>query len=291
MSNEFTTPPGRLVQGSIYKGKTTDDNGQPLVFKSGANAGQPRTEYYFAVAIPKGGEGDWKQTQWGRIIVAQAAADWPGGQSQSPAFAWKVIDGDSTTPDQNGKPQNTKAGFAGCWVVRFSGNYQPTVFNRDGSAQITDVDAIQPGDWVQVFANVAGNGSTKTPGVYLNHRAVSFTGYGERIEYALDGTQMGFGQAPMPAGVQSAPSGGFQGASAPTPAPAPMAPPPAVPSVATPAPAPAPAPTPMAPPPAPEVLAAPTGPVMTAKAAGQPYEAFIAAGWTDEQLKANGYME
>jgi hypothetical protein len=30
---------------------------------------------------------------------------------------------------------------------------------------------------------------------------------------------------------------------------------------------------------------------MTAKAAGQTYAAFIAAGWNDATLKANGYME
>jgi hypothetical protein len=30
---------------------------------------------------------------------------------------------------------------------------------------------------------------------------------------------------------------------------------------------------------------------MTAKAAGQTYAAFIAGGWTDATLKANGYME
>ena len=59
------------------------------------------------------------------------------------------------------------------------------------------------------------------------------------------------------------------------------------------APAPAPAPAQgacvapvVAPPPAP----APSGPVMTEKAGGVPYEAFIAQGWTDEQLLAQGYI-
>lgn len=285
MTTEFTTPPGRLVQGSLYKGNTTDDKGQPLVFKSGQDAGQPRTEYYFAVAVPKTDEADWKRTSWGQIIASAAQAAWPSGQTQRPHFAWKVVDGDSTEQDQNGKAWNEKPGFAGNWVLKFGGNYQPTIFNRDGTAQITDVDAVQAGDWIQVFATVTGNNNTQSPGIYLNHRAVAFTGYGERIVYKVDGTQMGFGQAPMPEGVQAAPSGGFTGASAPTPPVAQAMP-------AAPA-----APAPMAPPPAPEVLqaptppAAPTGPVMTAKAAGQPYEAFIAAGWTDEQLKANGYME
>ena len=46
-------PIGRLVDGSIYVPQTTDANGQPLVTKTGPNAGQPRQNVYFSVAIPK----------------------------------------------------------------------------------------------------------------------------------------------------------------------------------------------------------------------------------------------
>ena len=38
-SVNFTTPVGRLVQGSLYKGNDTDAEGRPLVVKTGANAG------------------------------------------------------------------------------------------------------------------------------------------------------------------------------------------------------------------------------------------------------------
>lgn len=50
--------------------------------------------------------------------------------------------------------------------------------------------------------------------------------------------------------------------------------------------------TPTAPPVAPAAPPAAVAPahVMTPKAAGMPYEAFIAAGWTAAQLIANGYM-
>lgn len=44
-------------------------------------------------------------------------------------------------------------------------------------------------------------------------------------------------------------------------------------------------------PPSPSVAAAGTGKTLTAKAMGQSYAAFIAAGWTDAELIANGYME
>jgi hypothetical protein len=40
----------------------------------------------------------------------------------------------------------------------------------------------------------------------------------------------------------------------------------------------------------PAVPAAPTGPVMTAAAGGAPYEAYIAQGWNDDMLRANGLM-
>ena len=36
--------------------------------------------------------------------------------------------------------------------------------------------------------------------------------------------------------------------------------------------------------------AATAQPTMTAKAGGAPYESFITQGWTDDQLRANGYI-
>lgn len=44
------------------------------------------------------------------------------------------------------------------------------------------------------------------------------------------------------------------------------------------------------PPTPPTVAIAAKSKIMTAKANGTPYAAFIAAGWTDDQLVANGYM-
>ena len=48
----FTTPVGRLVAGSLYKGQDKDAEGRPLVVKNGPQAGQPRLDFYFAIAIP-----------------------------------------------------------------------------------------------------------------------------------------------------------------------------------------------------------------------------------------------
>jgi hypothetical protein len=43
-------------------------------------------------------------------------------------------------------------------------------------------------------------------------------------------------------------------------------------------------------PPVPPAPPAPQAPIMTAKANGIPYETWIAQGWNNEQLVANGYM-
>jgi len=49
----ITSPVGRIVMGSLYDPSTTDAEGKPLVVKTGPNAGQPRVNYFFALAIPK----------------------------------------------------------------------------------------------------------------------------------------------------------------------------------------------------------------------------------------------
>ena len=72
MPETILLPVGRLVEGSLYRAQTTDMDGKPLTFKNGPNAGQPRKNWFFAVAIPKGVEGDWRQTSWGKQIFAFA---------------------------------------------------------------------------------------------------------------------------------------------------------------------------------------------------------------------------
>ena len=99
---DILTPAARLVQGSLYKPNTTDAEGKPLVNKSGPNIGQPRVEFYFAVAIPKGGEQHWSQTAWGAVILGVGREAFPQAH-QAPTFAWKVKDGDSTVPNRRGK--------------------------------------------------------------------------------------------------------------------------------------------------------------------------------------------
>lgn len=282
-------PVGRIVSGNLYKANTQDAEGRPLVFKHGAQAGQARQDFYFALAIPKGTESHWSQTEWGAKIWASGHAFMPAAGNM-PVFAWKVQDGDSQIPNRKGKKPCDREGFKGNWVVSLSSSYAPRIYNRDGTQVITEVDAVKPGYYVQVYGNVDSNGSQQQPGVYLNHSMVSLQGYGPEIVMGPDAAAVGFGAAALPAGATATPVGGFS--------PAPLATPPAMPqvppvmaapaaSVATVAIVPNPAILQVPPVPAAAPVAAPR--LMT-PAATNSYEEYIAAGWTDSLLIQHGLM-
>lgn len=296
----FTTPPGRLVRGSLYKPQDKDGEGNPLTIKSGPNAGQPRVDYYIGVAIPKGAEQHWNQTAWGQLIWQTGQAAFPQGQANAPQFAWKVIDGDSTVPNLKGKRPCDQEGHRGCWILNFGGGYAPRIYNSNGTAPITEPDAVKLGYYVQVAGSVEGNGSLQRPGVYLNHSMVALAGYGPEIVLGPDPTQAGFGQAPLPAGASAAPVSGVPAGAGVPPAAQPhvppaaaYTPPPHVPAAAAPA-VPPPVAPPVAPPPVPPnpaILAVPAKRMSpTAIAAGYTYESFVQAGWNDQQMIAAGHL-
>lgn len=273
----FTTPVGRLVAGSLYKGNSTDAEGRPLVTKNGPDAGKPRLDFYFAIAITKGPEAakgpmGWTDTEWGAKILKAGQSFLPHA-AQLPTFAWKVKDGDSTIPNKKGKRPCDAEGYRGCWVLGFSSGFAPRIYTRDGSALITEVGAVKLGYFVQVNGDVAGNGSQSQPGVYVNHSMVALQAYGDEIVVGPDATAVGFGASPLPAGASATPPAGL------APAPAPVTTP-AV-AVAT--------PVAIATPPVPNpaFLAVPQ---MTAKAQGATYAQMLAAGWTDELMRSNGMV-
>lgn len=298
---DFLTPVGRLVMGSLYKPNLTDAEGKPLVVKSGPNAGQPRQDFYFALAIPKGPEQSWAQTPWGALIYRTGQTGFPQAH-QWPTFAWKVKDGDSTVPNRKGKKPCDQTGFPGNWVLSFSSGYAPKTVRNGGTEQIHEVDAINLGDWVEVYGSVGDNGSQSQPGVFLNHSIVNFIGYGDRISTGVDAASVGFGKAAMPAGASATPmSTGFNPAAPMAGAPVSLpgmpvtqAMPHQAPGVALPGmPVVGVVPNPaiLMPPAAPAVPAAPPARRMTAKAGGAPYESFIAQNWNDQMLVQHGYME
>jgi hypothetical protein len=263
----FTTPVGRMVMGDLYTPQTKDAEGNPLVVKSGPNAGQPKQVYFFALAIPKNpGETHFSQTPWGAIIW-KVGHDAFSTVADAPLFAWKIVDGDSAIPNRKGKIPRDREGYPGNWVISFSSGFSPNIYNRDGSAVIAEVGAVKLGYFLQVNADVDGNGSSNQPGVYINHKMVALSAYGPEIYVGPDASTAGFGEAPLPAGASATPPAAF------------------TPPVAT--------PPSMPPPPNPAILQMPpVAPVhrMTPLAQGATYESMIAVGWNDALLIQHGYM-
>lgn len=267
-------PPGRMIGGNLDQlFPRTESNGTPKIGKDG----KPEMQCSVGYAIPKGVEKAWWETAWGAEIYQIGAAAHPN-LVQSPAFSWKITDGDSTLPNKKGNRPCDQTGYPGHWVIWFSQGWLPKRVNSDGTVELPE-GSIVPGYYVQMYGSVAGNKLVPngTPGVYLNPIAVALVGEGDKIAQSVDTTAVGFGAAPLPAGarpvspvVPGMPAMGVP--AAPGAAPAPTMPTPPAPGAVAPPTPPAPAPV------------APAGPVMLPAANGVTYEAYRTAGWTDQQL-------
>ena len=156
MSNNFTTPAGRMVGGNLYEGRTTDAEGRPLVYKTGDKTGQPRKDYYIALAVAKGAEKHWAETQWGAVVWAKGHASFPGGQAGTPKFAWKITDGDSTIPNTKGTKPCDREGYPGHWILSFSGALPPKLYRLENGHPVPSLEpgAIKPGYYIQVNGSV-----------------------------------------------------------------------------------------------------------------------------------------
>jgi hypothetical protein len=316
---KFNTGVVRMIGGSCYIGSTHDSKGVQRVYKSGPQKGQPRTDFGVGIAIKKTQAHFANEPGWGQAIWAEGHAAWPAGQAQRPDFAWKVIDGDSTIPNNNMKRPCDQPGYPGHWILWFGGTTPPATADGRGipntpAAWSNEPNLIMPGDYVEVSASVVGN-EAESPGVYLNIEAICLRGYHPegRIAQRIDLASAGFGAA-LPAGASVAPVGN---AMPPVPAPGaqpstPGAPPPPVaqapvayvppvpvtttppvPVLVTPNPATLGAPAPVTVPPAPvpsPVVVPPPAPASVIMKNGGDYNAWKAAGWTDDALRAAGHI-
>lgn len=275
-------PVGRLISGSVSEpDPSKDDDGKP---KFDA-AGGPLSTIWFIVAIPKTKVRIEEESFispitgqpvfWGKQLLDVAIEEDPT-MHLIPTYSRKFRDGDSAVPDAKGKIINTKANYPGNWVFTFSSSTKvapPKLVNSNGSATIPSTEFLT-GYYVQVFAEVKSNKPSKTPGLYVNPIAVALAYKGEVIVVERDISGAGFGGGAMPVGATVIqPAVAAFGAPAPAPAPLQVTPNPSF----------------MTPPP--PVAAAPA-PVkqMTAKAGGSAYEAFIQQGWTDDAMRAEGYL-
>lgn len=187
---EMATPVGRIVQGDCYNPNTENMEGQPLVYKTGANAGQPRVEYFLGLAIEKNHPGFpefWgKLAQLGRTGFPQFFDG--QGNCTHPGFSWKMIDGDGR--DTTGKPWSEREGFAGHWVFRFTSGYAPQLLQMQNGTPVaipeTAGKAIKRGYFAQVVFKAEPNGNQQKPGLYMNLQAVVLAGYGQEISGGVD---------------------------------------------------------------------------------------------------------
>jgi len=210
MAKDILTPVGRLVQGSAFEPNTTDAEGHALVVREGPNKGQPRVEFFMAIAVPKTDPGLAKVFA---DIHAEARESFPNqfdaqGNCINPQFAMKYLDGDSQIPNTRGIRPCDQEGFPGCWVFRLTTGFKPNVYNTGGLELLTDASSVQRGYYIRIYGSVRGNDSTQRPGVYLNASLVEFIAYGKVIQSGPDGAAI-FGGAPavgaLPAGASATP--------------------------------------------------------------------------------------
>lgn len=238
---EFLSPRGRIVGGSVLTGRRTDFQGKPLT----TQAGEPRIEYFMALAVPKN-----EANELLALIRQVAASSFSLGEPDRPNFSWKFEDGDSQTPNSRGRRPCDRAGYPGNIVFRFSSGFPPKLYDSQ-IQEIVDPNKVQLGDYLRVHGTIRGNDSSMQPGLYLNHDMVQFLGTGERIVTGPDARAV---------------FGGNESSHV-QPRPLPPNPPEAVP-----------------PPPSP-----PSSP-RTTEGCPYTYEQLVGQGWTEDQMRANGWL-
>jgi hypothetical protein len=278
-THSFTSPVGRLVGGDIFTPSVKNFDGRPLTTRDG----EPRSEYVIQVAFPKSDP----DTEKMRTVIYQAAVEgfpslFPGGQPVLPTFSYKWTDGDSAVPNMRGNKPCDREGFPGHWVITFKSSFAPSAYDRN-NVEIIDPKAIKRGDYVRVAANCRGNGQANKPGVYVNHSMVRLEGLGEEIRTGPDAATA-FAEPPrLPPEARMAPSGVPGGVPGGAPAGVPSGVP--APPAAVPTPAPGFGAAPIAPAPPPPAAAR-----QMAQGCPFTYEALAAQGWSDEQMRAQGWL-
>lgn len=236
---EILFPVGRLVSGHPMEPRQITDKDDKPVFDT---QGQAVTERYVGVAIPKGSEQHWKDTEWGAKVYAaaqDAVNGWPNGEFNSPSFSWKIIDGDSQVPNKKGNKPCDQTGYPGHWVVHMTTRIAYNCFHAgryEPMQAIQRKEEIKRGDYCRVYCQVKGNKPSQSPGVYINPQMFELTRAGVEIVSQGSGpaaSSVFGGAAPViPAGAQLDPNAAAPAPTAPVaqPAPAPATPAPVVPA-------------------------------------------------------------
>lgn len=295
---DFTTPVGRMIQGSVQMQHQTDMETNQKLFN---DDGSPQMGVFFSMAFPKvlpNGQPNTEFDQFRAMLGQVAAAAWPAlfpqgynpampnGGCINPRFSWKYQDGDGV--DHNGRSVAGKAGFAGNHIIKFFTGFPVRCFNEGKFAPHEELqnpwDIIKRGFWIRVVGEAKTNNATgnQVPGIAIYPKLVSFVERGEEIVSGPD-AQQAFGAAPVgwrpPATSSPIPTPGAQ---QPVQVPQVATPPVQVPQVATP---------PVQVPPV-QVPQAPAGPTVAPQFAAQgvTWAILQQQGWTEELARQHGYI-
>lgn len=274
---DVTSPVSRIVWGHpgkprIKTHRSGPKKGQPQLDQ----AGNPIKEISFGIAIPKlttiqqlypalAPEQQAAMSFEGVIWPTMSAEIATGYPQHVPGkFAYKYVDGDGI--DGDGKPYNTRDGYAGHWVLAYTQRINdtfgpPSIFKYNPQTAKYDVlgaDDIKCGDYVAVGSNLkvhVATGADDTPSIYVNPKGIELVGYGQAIVTAgaIDPNAMFGGAArQLPPGATAVPTAHPGAPTMPGMAPAPV--PGGMPQMAAPQPMGAPAPVPA---PVPQPMGAP----------------------------------
>lgn len=207
MVTQILLPPGRIVEGNVYKSSNVGLNGQI----------KPKPEFYFAVAIaksePRLGEvfaAYINEARTGFAAVQQILGRIGQQINFNNGFAWKIADGDA-------QDRRERSGQAGCWIFKIKTTWDVRVVDAQNLPIAPAL--LRTGFWCDVLVNLAPNGKTDhTAGLYVNPVFARwlFPGYGEEI---FPGPQasvvMGAAPSQLPPGAQPASHPGGAGGPAP----------------------------------------------------------------------------
>lgn len=188
----FTTPVGRLVQGSPCMAPQTDmKTNKPLLNADGTQ----KMGVFMAIAFPKVLPDGRPNTEFDALFALlkeTAAAAWPAlfpqgaaGPCVNPRFSMKYQDGDGY--DQSGNPVSAKPGFAGHHILRFSTDYHVRCYHEGKFAaheEIQDVkNVVKRGYWVRLVGEARSNNAsgTQVPGISLYPNLLSLVAQGDEI--------------------------------------------------------------------------------------------------------------
>ena len=204
---EITTPVGRMVGGHpMVSRANTDKLGVPKMQKDGIT---PSMNTYIGLAITKGAETHWNQTEWGAKIWNEMLAAWPAGEYQQPTFSSKITDGDSQVPNKKMKKPCDREGYPGHWIIQAStGLGAIKCYNVGKYNPLTDLiqqkEMIKPGDYARLILTIKTNAPSETAGMYVSPVLFELYQPGQQIilESEPDGAAtFGATAAALPAGA------------------------------------------------------------------------------------------